>query len=168
LFHDLRFFLPAKQLGQRWSAPARRVLKAIFCVACALVGVLSVLPSAALPPVSIGDKVEHVVAYAMLALLGCALFERRQATVILGLAAYGAALEWLQIFSPGRSPEIADGVADLIGACVGGCAAIAFRRAMRVVVDKVAGDATECRACPVDGDAARSSSPQQAGPSSPL
>jgi VanZ family protein len=164
---SLRFFLLAKQLGQRWSAPVRRVSKAIFYAACALVGVLSVLPGAALPPVPIGDKAEHVIAYAALALIGCALFERRYATVILGLAAYGAALEWLQIFSPGRSPEIADGVADLVGACVGGSAAIALRHAMRAVVDKIAGGATECRACSVGGDAARSSSRQSARSSSP-
>jgi len=163
-----RFFVLAKDFAWGWSAPARRSLKALFYAACMLVGVLSLLPSGTLPPISIGDKVEHAVAYAVLAFLGCAAFERRRLAVIPGLVAYGAALELLQNFAPGRSPEIADGVADLIGACLGGGAAIMLHRAMRVVVDRTVGPATESRACSVGGDAASSSCPQQARPSSSL
>jgi VanZ family protein len=163
---SLQFFVLAKHLGHGWSASKRRFLMVSFYAACALVGVLSLLPRATLPSLSIGDKVEHVIAYAMLALLGCTLFERRRAAVILGLAAYGAVLELLQFLAPGRSPEIADGVADLIGACVGCGAAIALCRAMRVVVDKNISTATESRACSIGGGAARSSRPERARPSS--
>src|SRR5262245_45678444 len=159
---SFRFFLPAKELDQGWPARVRRLLHALFYAACVLVGVLSLLPSATLPPAAIGDKAEHVIAYAVLALFGCALFERRRTTMILGLAAYGAVLELLQSLAPGRSPEIADGVADLIGACLGGGAAIVLRRAMRGAVDKSIGAATESRACPVGGGARRGARPQQA------
>jgi VanZ family protein len=164
----LRFFVLAKDLGQGRSAPARRFLKASFYAACMLVGVLSLLPGERLPPAPIGDKVEHVIAYALLAFLGCAAFERRRLAMILGLVAYGAALELLQNLAPGRSPEIADGVANLIGACLGGGAVVALRRAMRVAVDRNVGAATESPACSVGGDAARSSCRQQARPSSSL
>jgi VanZ family protein len=145
----------------------RRLGRAAFYLACALVGALSLVPSAALPPVSIGDKVEHVIAYAALAVLGGVTSERGILRMILGPIAFGLLLELLQAFSPGRSPDAADVVADIVGACLGGGAAIALRRATLIAIDKRAGGATRCRPCVAGGDGSPASCAPAARPASP-
>jgi len=130
----------------------RRLLQIAFYLASALVGTLSLAPSAALPAVSIGDKAEHAIAYAALALLGTASSERGVMRTILGLAVFGLALEFLQTFSPGRSADAADIVANVIGACLGAGAFVALRNVTRIAIDKIADAATRCRACAVGGD----------------
>jgi VanZ family protein len=113
---------------------SRRVGRIAFYLASALVGALSLTPSAALPPVTIGDKAEHAIAYAALALLGGATSERGILRTILGLAAFGITLEFLQALSPGRSPDALDALADIIGACLGGGAVMAVRRVARIAI----------------------------------
>jgi|SRR6185369_3075193 len=132
--------------------PIRQLLRIAFYLASALVGVLSLAPSVALPPVSIGDKVEHVIAYTTLGLLGGVSYERSVVRTILGLAAFGLLIECLQAFSPGRSPNAVDALADIIGACVGAGAAVALRYVTPIAIDKNAGGATRCRARAVGGE----------------
>lgn len=139
------------------TLPIRRLLRIAFYLAGALVGALSLAPSAALPPVSIDDKVEHAIAYAALGLLGAASSERGVVRTILGLAAFGLLLECLQAFSPGRSPDAVDALADIIGTCVGAGVAIALRYVTPIAIDKIAGGATRCRACAVGGDGSATS-----------
>jgi VanZ family protein len=129
----------------------RRLLRAAFYLASGLVAALSLAPSAALPPVSIGDKAEHLIAYAALGMLGTASAGRGVLRTILGLAFFGIAIELLQGFSPGRSPDVLDAVADVVGACLGCGAAVALRYMTWKLIDKLAGGTTRCRAC-VAGD----------------
>jgi VanZ family protein len=107
----------------------RRLSRIALYASSAMVGVLSLAPSTTFPPVSINDKIEHVVAYALLGILGAVSFECGALRTIIGLAAFGISLELLQAFSPGRSPELADALADVVGACLGYGALIALRRA---------------------------------------
>ena len=144
----------------------RPLLRVAFYLASALVGVLSLAPSAALPQMSISDKAEHVIAYAMLGLLGGVSARRGVLGTILGLASFGLALELLQAFSPGRAPDAIDALADIVGACIGGGAALALRRAMPIAIDKVAGGATPCRPCIAGGDEAPASRASAASSSS--
>ena len=109
----------------------RRVLRTAFYIASGLVFALSLVPSAALPPTTIGDKAEHVIAYAVLGLLGGASAERGVVRIILWLTAFGAVIELLQAFSPGRSPDVFDALADVAGACIGVAAATILRRTGR-------------------------------------
>jgi VanZ family protein len=114
----------------------RRLLRAAFCLAGALVGALSLVPSAALPPTSIGDKAEHIVAYAALGLLGAASSEHGIVRTAIGVSAFGIVIELLQAFSPGRSPDVVDALADIIGACVGCGLALALPRLVAVVTKR--------------------------------
>jgi VanZ family protein len=107
---------------------ANHLLSWAFYLGAALVGLLSLAPSGSLPEVPVDDKAEHALAYAALGLLGAAS-RHGVARLILGLAAYGIALELLQAFSPGRSPDAGDALADIIGACLGAAIGIALRRA---------------------------------------
>lgn len=131
-----------------------------------VVAVLSLLPSTALPPTSIGDKVEHVMAYAVLGLLGAACSERGVMRVILGLFIFGSAIEMLQIFSPGRSPDPLDVVADAAGAALGCSLAILLRHMTLLLIDKRAGGETPCRARVAGGDVHADSGTPAAAPSS--
>lgn len=112
----------------------RHLGRIAFYLASALIGALSLAPSAALPPTTIGDKAEHVIAYAALAVLGGATAERGILRTILGLAAFGITLEFLQALSPGRSPDALDALADIIGACLGGGAVMAVRRVVLIAI----------------------------------
>jgi VanZ family protein len=109
----------------------RRLLRTAFYIASGLVFALSLVPSAALPPTTIGDKAEHVIAYAVLGLLGGASAERGVVRIILWLTAFGAVIELLQAFSPGRSPDVFDALADVAGACIGVASATILRRTSR-------------------------------------
>lgn len=133
-----------------------------FYLVCALVAALSLTPGSALPDLSIGDKVEHVLAYAALGLLGVATARRSAMLTILGLVLFGIALEFLQTFSPGRSPEIGDALADAIGACLGGGASTAAL----IAIDKLGRAARAYRPCAGGGDAPHTRAPRAARSSS--
>lgn len=89
-------------------------------VICALVVlVLALLPSPP-PGLTTGwDKSNHLLAFAVLAWLGCKAFPQRVAVALLGLLAYGALIEILQSFTPTRSAEWLDLLADSLGILVG-------------------------------------------------
>ena len=131
-----------------------------------MVAVLSLLPSTALPPTSIGDKVEHVIAYVLLGLLGAVSSERGVMRVILGLLVFGSAIEMLQTFSPSRSPDPLDVVADAAGAAFGCGLAILLRHTTSLLIDKRAGSETPCRARVAGGDVHSASRTPAATPSS--
>lgn len=150
----------------------RRLLRIAFFAAVGLVAALSLAPSATLPSTSLGDKVEHVIAYAALGLLGVAQSPRRVTRaaawrVILGLTLFGIAIELLQSFSPGRSPGALDAVADIAGAGAGCGAAVLLRHMTRLLIDKRAPGATPCRARVAGSDVRPRSDSPAAAPSSP-
>lgn len=102
-----------------------------FAVAWVLYATLS--PIEALPPPSgLGDKVEHAVTWAVLTLLGLALFPRpawRIPAFTLGL---GALIEGLQATMPfNRSGDVMDFLADAAGVGVAAVLWLAARRAIR-------------------------------------
>jgi VanZ family protein len=101
-----------------------------FYAAAILVGALSLAPGGILPAAEVGDKLEHLLAYAALGFIGVATARsrRRAAATILGIIAFGMAIELLQLFSPGRLAEFGDAVADAAGAAIGGLIATALRR----------------------------------------
>jgi VanZ family protein len=111
------------------TSPLRGLLRVGFYAAAAGVAALSLMPRASLPVLPVGDKVEHLLAYAALGLLGAATAHSRAETrqTIFGLVAFGATLELLQAFSPGRSPELADALLNTAGACLGGGAITLLR-----------------------------------------
>jgi VanZ family protein len=93
------------------------VLKLAFAATVATVIVLSLLTGRDLPQVGLPDKLEHVIAYAGMALAGSLAFPRLPAflRLLVLLPALGIALEFCQMLVPGRSAEVGDAVADTIG-----------------------------------------------------
>lgn len=100
-----------------------------FAGALAAVAVMSLLPEKALPPMpDVSDKVEHAVAYAVLAGLA-ALSWRQGRELLLAFAALilmGAAIEILQRWIPGRSGEWLDFAADVAGVLIGAAASTLY------------------------------------------
>jgi VanZ family protein len=101
-----------------------------FYAGAALVGALSLVPSRALPSTDISDKLEHLLAYAALGLVGVATARNGNRVVlsILGIIAFGIGIEILQMFAPGRHAEVGDVLADAAGAIIGGAVAMMLRR----------------------------------------
>jgi VanZ family protein len=99
-----------------------------FCVI--LLAVLSLLPAQDMVRTGIPGQIEHFVAYAASASIAIVGYRRRGAVRIIGLFwMYAGVLEYLQHFSPGRHPSIADFAASGLGAIFGGLAvAVLLRR----------------------------------------
>jgi len=103
-------------------------------------GASSVSDPAPLPP-HVSDKILHFAAYAVLSLLliralagGRAdrITWQRAVLAIVLTTLYGASDEFHQRFTPGRTPDLLDLRADLIGACGGVAAAYVFRFVRRI------------------------------------
>ena len=106
----------------------RTVIRVLFGLAVTVVAVLSLLPAHDLPNVAASDKIEHAGAYFVLAILGgLGLRERRGLLFLfIFLCAMGGVIELLQAFSPGRSPDVFDALANATGAAAGILVALVF------------------------------------------
>jgi len=86
--------------------------------------VLSLAPSSLALPTTGWDKANHALGFAVLGLLGQWAWPGRTAVVLTALLAYGGLIELLQSFTPDRSAEAVDLLADWVGLLFG--AGLAF------------------------------------------
>ena len=95
------------------------LLRVMFPLYVLLVVALSLLPRG--PELGGGDKLAHLGAYMLMAVLGMSLTSRRRSAVgmFLFIVAVGAALEGFQSMIPNRTPSGWDLVANLVGATAG-------------------------------------------------
>jgi VanZ family protein len=96
-----------------------------------LLAVLSLLPAQEMVRTGLPGQLEHFVAYAGSAAIAVAGYgmSRGSMPIIGGFWAYAGILEYLQHFSAGRHPSIADFAASAFGALCGGLAtALLWRR----------------------------------------
>ena len=99
-----------------------------------LLAVLSLLPAQQMVRTGLPGRLEHFVAYAGSAAVAMAGYgaSRGGVQIIGGFWVYAGILEYLQHFSPGRHPSIADFVASAPGALCGGLAIALFWRRLPV------------------------------------
>lgn len=90
-------------------------LKAAFLTALAVVTWLSLAPGALQPPSGISDKFKHTTAYCLLGILGLLAFRNHPLRVTGFLFGWGILMEAGQGLVPRRTPEFADGLANLFG-----------------------------------------------------
>lgn len=93
-----------------------RILLGLTLVA---VLVLSLMPSTSDLPTTGWDKSNHLLAFGTLGLLGVRGWPGRVAIVLAALLAYGGLIEVLQSFTPDRSADWEDLIADGLGLGVG-------------------------------------------------
>ena len=101
-------------------------LRVLFFTACVAVGVASLMPQGGLPSLSLWDKLEHLLAYAVLSGLGMLGFKKpsERQVLVLGLVLYGGVLEIGQSFVPGRFPSLFDFISNGIGVAIGTIASL--------------------------------------------
>lgn len=114
-------------------AEVRRILRILWLFAILVVMVMSLVPANSLPMrelslLHVNDKVEHCLAYAVLAFLP-AIHEQRRFIIAaaLGAVVLGIALEYGQLLTGWRDFEYGDMVADAVGVCLGVAAAVPLR-----------------------------------------
>ena len=103
------------------SPTHNRVLhRAVFWGMCLGIFVLAMLPN---NPSSIAfpnaDKIVHVLAFAGLSFIGGSAYPARMLVLALFLVLLGATIEVAQGFTPDRSPELFDFLADVVGIALG-------------------------------------------------
>ena len=112
-----------------------RLSKIAFLLGLVLVIILSLLPPEHLVlKVTTWDKLNHAVAYAMLAFVGSLGFRHGRPILFVAVAllVLGAGLEVAQAAVPNRSPSPFDALANLVGIIVGTALAIVANKARRL------------------------------------
>ena len=104
--------------------PGAAVWRWLLALAMLALLVLSLAPSSLALPTTGWDKANHALGFAVLGLLGQWAWPGRTAVVLTALLAYGGLIELLQSFTPDRSAEAIDLLADWVGLLVG--AGLAF------------------------------------------
>jgi VanZ family protein len=125
-------------VGLRPNSSVTSVVRMAAWIGAGLVGVLSLLPHDEIEPIrtgyyGFGLRAEHLVAYAAVTAAFGSAYGERWALWRLGLAltTYGGLLELGQTFVPGRTPQVADALENLIGVIVGSMLLTLARRTIR-------------------------------------
>lgn len=103
-----------------------------FAACLLVVLVMALLPPRIPVPETGWDKVNHVMAFAVLGALGCRSYAGRAALVLSGLLVYGGAIELLQGLTGYRTADWLDLAADGAGASFGWLLTYARTRLLRV------------------------------------
>ena len=120
--------------NQNTVAPkTERFTRWMFWITLIVVLALALAPMAPRTAPNFGsDKINHLLAFATLGLLGSAAYPKRLVAVLAGLMGYGVLIEVLQSFTATRHAEWADLLADGTGLCLGALfAAVVTRRIAR-------------------------------------
>jgi VanZ family protein len=98
-----------------------RIARVVFIVGIVVLTVLLLTPGDYLPKVDLWDKLEHGLAFGVVAFIGAVGFPSRSSLLRLGfgLPCLGILFEILQIFVPGREAAVGDALADTIGVAIG-------------------------------------------------
>ena len=95
---------------------ARQHWRLLFVTAVAVLTALLLLPDESLPPVTVQDKLAHVLAFGVLAGLARRAWPQTSVPVLaIALTTYALATELLQIAVPGRTFSALDVTADTAG-----------------------------------------------------
>jgi VanZ family protein len=102
-----------------------------------LLAVLSLVPAPEMVRTGLPGHLEHLVAYAGSAAIAMAGYglSRGGIRIIAYFWAYAGVLEYLQHFSPGRHPSIADFAISALGALCGGQTVLLIRRCVPMMAD---------------------------------
>src|SRR3954462_10356323 len=106
----------------RHAGRIRSIFRALTWCCVVTLAFLSLLPAEEMVRTGVGQRIEHFVAYAGSAGIAMIGYGQRSQSpwIILGcFCTYAGVLEFLQHFSPGRSPALGDFAASALGASAG-------------------------------------------------
>jgi len=103
----------------------------IFWACLMTVLFLSLMPPEPSMPTTGWDKTNHLLAFAVLFILGRQAYPGRNAAVLLGLLFYGGLIEVLQSFTPDHFAELGDLIADGLGLIIGWGLVVLFGKSDR-------------------------------------
>lgn len=115
-------------MSLRWRRPGVTAWRWLLAIAMLAFLVLSLIPPLPSMPSTGWDKSNHMLGFAVLAVLGHAAWPGRTWAVFVGLLAYGGLIEVLQSFTPDRMAEWGDLLADGVGLLIGKAFALLFMR----------------------------------------
>jgi len=98
----------------RFLSLPRWLLLSMFYGCATAVLVLSLLPQASQPVLG-SDKVNHIVAFGVLWVLGSRCWPRRPLLLAVFLTLFGVGIEIAQSFTPDRTADVEDVLADVAG-----------------------------------------------------
>ena len=94
--------------------------RAVFWAMCLGIFILAMLPNNSSPiAFPDADKIVHAMAFTGLSFIGCLAYPLRIFVLATFLVFLGAAIEVAQGFTPDRSPELFDFLADVVGITLG-------------------------------------------------
>lgn len=98
----------------RQISPVRRLCQVLFFAAGTVAFIMACLPQPPGVPFEPSDKIQHIVAFALLALLArIAFWEAGALSIFVGLSIFGALIECVQLVPAlGRDADIFDWLAD--------------------------------------------------------
>ena len=105
-----------------FGSRARRGWLVLFLALCGITLAVALLPATRAPGGTGWDKLDHLLAFAALGVIGVLALRptpRGALLVVALLLMLGAGIEWLQGFTPSRQADFADFVADMVGAVAG-------------------------------------------------
>lgn len=105
-------------MGKKDNSPSTRWVWVFFSAALAVLA-LALTPTASRIATTGWNKTNHLLAFAVLAWLGLKAYPRHAAAVLIGLFAYGALVEILQVFIPSRAADWTDLIANILGLLLG-------------------------------------------------
>jgi VanZ family protein len=102
-----------------WVITSNRHWRFIFWACTGIVLLLALMPTVPNMPTLGWDKLNHVFAFAFLFVLGRQAYPEQKRAVFFGLFFYGGLIEALQSFTPTRSADLIDLIADGLGLILG-------------------------------------------------
>jgi VanZ family protein len=107
--------------GVAMVALMRRIARTGFIVGIVVLAVRLLTPGDYLPKVDLWDKLEHGLAFGVVAFTGAVAFPGRPSLLRLGcgLPCLGMLFEIMQILVPGREAAVGDALANTIGVAIG-------------------------------------------------
>jgi VanZ family protein len=107
--------------GVAMVALMRRIARTGFIVGIVVLAIRLLTPGDYLPKVDLWDKLEHGLAFGVVAFTGAVAFPGRSSLLRLGfgLPCLGILFEISQIFVPGREAAVGDALANTIGVAIG-------------------------------------------------
>ncbi len=111
----------------------RKLAKIAFFIGLVAVIALSLIPQETLPETGMWDKLNHTLAYGVLAVVGGLGFKgwRSLLMVGIGLVVLGAGLELAQSVIPDRDGSIYDTLANFVGVAMGSVASAGTNTLLR-------------------------------------